>query len=157
MWLQPPPQRCPSLISPLPVQQCEPFSHIMMQPIDEPDDVSEVDKAEVSSVRSLMTRSQSIHGNKIVVATGPHKGFLVVVVDIKGRCKTCLMCGGKSTDPSPFTKASNEDQYGGYRPWQYSKNAKLLLRPVKGNVCLICWNIWRLEVPRCEKGREGRG
>ena len=91
-------------------------------------------------------RSKQLHGDKIVVAIGKYKGYLVVVVNKKGRPKTCCLCGKCSNDPSPFDRASNEDEFGGYRPWLYTQNHHLLVREVRGQICLICFNVWRLQV-----------
>ena len=52
------PQCCPSLHGPLSVHQRRPVFHNMMLHNDDPDNITEADAADGSSVRSLMTRSK---------------------------------------------------------------------------------------------------
>lgn len=71
-------------------------------------------------------------------------GYRIITVAGKAQVGLeCESCGCKSTDPSPFLAASNEDEYGGARPWaRYQKDENKRERKVYGKRCMICNNVF---------------
>ena len=60
------------------------------------------------------------------------------------RLRNCKLCDSCCSSPSPLSSATQDDKYGGFRPWQQYMVAKLAgMRQVKGDICLLCWLVYK--------------
>ena len=116
-------------------------------------DADDVDAASsAGTIGMAMARSKAMHGDKIVVAIGKFKGYLVVAVGRKGKPLECKMCHRKSNEESYFPGACNEDEFGGFIPWRYAVCASTMVRQATGHCCALCKTMWRFKAFRAWGG-----
>eukprot|EP00971_Amphidinium_carterae_P239153 4747589-Amphidinium_carterae.1 len=82
----------------------------------------------------------ALHGGAPFIMRGKHLGYRVVSTSEL----ICEGCGRSASELSPFRTASNEDEWGGYRPWdryRLEKDGTYIKRPY-GRRCRICVNVY---------------
>lgn len=68
----------------------------------------------------------------------------VLMVHLSVRIRDCKLCGESCCSESPLVTSAPDDRYGGYRPWQQYCLGKLLgFKVVKGDICNICWAVYK--------------
>ena len=62
-------------------------------------------------------------------------------------CKLCSKCAG---DLSPLASGSEDDQWGGFRPWNKYRKVKMpeggpgyAYKVPQGRMCMLCYNVYR--------------